>query len=277
MIRPYPLVRTTVYVWKPYDERMGYGRTAGGLPPIVPGGRLDTNIQNMSYDDTGSKAALPIVLGYLPAAMAFGVAAREAGLSVAEAVLCSLIIFSGASQFALVGLLGAGASWLVALPATLLLTVRHALYGPVLAPKLRGLGARRSLAAAFGLTDEVFAVASAGLPERGRFRRLMTLEAAAYGSWALGTLVGASAGSALVTVLPGLAPVLGYALPALFVALLAPQLAGRGLATRRVREAVVVAATVAAVLQMLGLQQWSVLAAAVAGPLAVWEGDERDG
>lgn len=232
-------------------------------------------MEKVWYDGAGSKAALPIVLGYLPAAMAFGVAAREAGFSVAEAVLCSLIVFSGASQLALVGLLGAGASWLVALPATLLLTIRHALYGPALAPKLRGLGARRSLAAAFGLTDEVFAVASADLPERGRFRGLMTLEVAAYGSWTLGTLAGAAAGSALAAGLPGLASALGYALPALFVALLAPQLAGSGPATRRVREAVVVAATVAAVLHLLGLQQWSVLAAAVAGPLAVWEGGGR--
>jgi predicted branched-subunit amino acid permease len=99
-------------------------------------------MENMQNDSTGRKAALPIVLGYVPAAMAFGVAARGAGFSVAEAVLCSLIVFSGASQLALVGLLGAGASWLVALPATLLLTARHALYGPALAPRLRGLGAR---------------------------------------------------------------------------------------------------------------------------------------
>ncbi len=61
----------------------------------------------------GLRASLPVVLGYLPAAVAFGVAAREAGLSTVEALLMSLVVYSGASQFALVGLVAAGASWFV--------------------------------------------------------------------------------------------------------------------------------------------------------------------
>ena len=58
----------------------------------------------------GLHASFPIVVGYLPAAVAFGVAARGADLGIAETVAMSLIVFSGASQFALAGLLAAGAS-----------------------------------------------------------------------------------------------------------------------------------------------------------------------
>jgi predicted branched-subunit amino acid permease len=45
----------------------------------------------------GLRASIPLVVGYLPAVVAFGVAAREAGLSVAETLAMSLIVFSGAS------------------------------------------------------------------------------------------------------------------------------------------------------------------------------------
>ncbi len=53
----------------------------------------------------GLKSSLPIVAGYLPVSFAFGVAAESAQTSTLEAVLTSLFIYAGASQFALVGLL----------------------------------------------------------------------------------------------------------------------------------------------------------------------------
>ncbi len=56
----------------------------------------------------GVWASLPVVVGYVPAAIAFGVAARGAGLGTTEALLMSLIVYSGASQFAIVGLVAAG-------------------------------------------------------------------------------------------------------------------------------------------------------------------------
>ena len=56
----------------------------------------------------GLRAAMPIVVGYVPPALAFGVAACQAGLHPAEAVLMSLVLYSGTSQFALFGLIAAG-------------------------------------------------------------------------------------------------------------------------------------------------------------------------
>ncbi len=223
----------------------------------------------------GLRASVPIVVGYLPAAVAFGVAARGAGLSVTETVAMSLIVFSGASQFALVGLLTAGASWVVMAAISLVLGVRHMLYGPSLAPNLRRIDTSRAAAAAFGLTDEVFAVASAMLPRRPpgtNLGRLVGLGTSAYISWTLGTWIGAATGSAVVDALPSLAPAFSFALPALFVALLVSL--GRstgpasGGAPSSVMGAILVAAAVAATLYLAGLESWSVPAAGVTGPTA---------
>ena len=111
----------------------------------------------------GLRASVPVVVGYLPAAVAFGVAAQSAGLNATETLLMSLIVYSGASQFALAGLLAAGASWLAMAAIGLVLGIRHVLYGPSLVPHLRRLDTARAAVAAFGLTDEVFAVTSVKL------------------------------------------------------------------------------------------------------------------
>ena len=88
----------------------------------------------------GLGASVPIAVGYLPAGFAFGVAARQAGLVPAEATLKSLIVYSGSSQFALLSLLASGASWAAMLIIPLVLSLRHLLYGPALAPRLREVG-----------------------------------------------------------------------------------------------------------------------------------------
>lgn len=86
----------------------------------------------------GLRTSVPVVVGYLPAAVAFGVAAWGAGLSTVETVAMSLIVFSGASQFAIVGLVAAGTSWLVVAIIGLVLGVRHMLYAPP-SPRTSGI------------------------------------------------------------------------------------------------------------------------------------------
>ena len=216
----------------------------------------------------GLGSSLPVVLGYVPAAVAFGIAARGEGLGTTEALLMSLIVYSGASQFAIVGLVAAGVPWLVVVATALVLGLRHVIYGPSLAPHLRGLTLGRSALAAFGLTDEVFAVAAASLPGRpAGLGWMLGLELGAYASWALGSLVGAASGAALVAEFPILAPALSFALPALFVALLVPMMrAPAGEARRPLAATVLAAVAVATTLHLAGLGSWSIPAAAVAGP-----------
>ena len=100
----------------------------------------------------GLGAAWPVALGYFPVAVAFGALGAQAGLSPLWVQLTSLLVFAGASQFALVGLLAQGVPPLLAALLGLLLNLRHAFYGPALRPYLRG-----GPLEAFFLTDEVFA------------------------------------------------------------------------------------------------------------------------
>lgn len=219
----------------------------------------------------GLKASVPIVIGYLPTAATFGLAAREVGLGTAEAVGVSALVYAGASQFALVGLSAAGSSAPAAAAAVLLMNLRHALYGPVLAPRLRGLGSGRAAAFAFGLTDQVFALVAQGAREdRPSFRWLMGLAAGCYLSWLFGTWAGAVGGGALLSAVPSLAPAMGFALPALFVALLISMVRepDGGPLGRDVLVTLVVAGAVAAGLHLAELTSWAVPGAVVAGTAA---------
>lgn len=219
---------------------------------------------------SGLRASLPIAVGYLPVAVAFGLAARSAGLSAFEAVFTSATVFAGASQFALVGLAGEGSASVVALATALALNVRHLLYGPVLAPLLGSCARGWQALLAFGLTDEVFATAAARLatvPEGVRHRWLLGLVTGAYGAWVAGTWLGAAGGSLLIALLPQLGPVLAFALPVLFLVLLLPLLQGSSAA------AAAVTAVVALPLHLTGRTGLGLLVGTVMGVLAgiVWD------
>jgi predicted branched-subunit amino acid permease len=79
--------------------------------------------------------------------IAFGAASVAAGFSVWQSCLLSLLTFTGASQFAVVGVLGAGGSALSGIATATLLGVRNTLYGLRMAPVLNVKGLRRIFAA----------------------------------------------------------------------------------------------------------------------------------
>ncbi len=218
---------------------------------------------------SGLRASLAIMLGYTPIAIAFGLAANEIGLSIQTTLLVSGVVFAGASQFVMVSLWATGTPPLIIVLTTLLLNLRHVLYGPLIAPHLQHSPGWQHLLAAFGLTDEVFAAATGRMdevPESDRMAWLLGLEAGAYGAWLSGTWLGATGGAALTTLLPAIAPALAFALPTLFLVLLLPVLQGRVLI------AALVAAGVAGIAQFLGMATVGLLAAAVLGPLVALVG-----
>ena len=90
--------------------------------------------------------------------VAFGAAAVANGFTVVQSCLLSLLTFSGASQFAVVGVLGAGGSALSAVATASLLGVRNTLYGVIMAPRLQVHGLKR-IAAAQITIDESTGVA----------------------------------------------------------------------------------------------------------------------
>ena len=195
----------------------------------------------------GLGASVPVALGYFPIAFSFGVAAAQAGFSLAEATAFSLIIYSGAAQFLAVTLLASGAPLLVSAFTLIAMGVRHLAYGPALMRAAGGGSTRRAWVWAFGLTDEVFGAALGELARGRRFSEpfMLGLGLGAYGAWVSGTMAGALAGGGALAGFPAVEAGLSFMLPALFLALLLSILSRAQLPVIGVSAAVTVALTLA--------------------------------
>jgi predicted branched-subunit amino acid permease len=155
--------------------------------------------------------------------LSFGAIAVASHLSVLQTCVLSLVMFSGASQFAIVGVIGGGGSAFAGAASAVLLGARNAFYGMRLSPLLDLRGARK-VAAAQLVIDESTAMALAHEEEgRGRLA-FFAAGASIFVLWNLGTLVGALAAGHLAD---PKALGLDAAVPAAFLALLAPRLVGR--------------------------------------------------
>jgi len=152
--------------------------------------------------------------------IAFGAAGVAAGFSVLQTCLSSLLVFTGASQFALVGVIGAGGGVAAAVGSALLLGARNALYGVRLSGVLGWSGWRRAVAAQ-GMIDESAAMALARPDPPAARLAFASTATSVFVLWNLATLIGAVGATAV-----GDPAVLGLdaAAPAGFLALLAPRL-----------------------------------------------------
>jgi 4-azaleucine resistance transporter AzlC len=128
--------------------------------------------------------------------ISFGAVAVAAGLSVLQACALSLLVFTGASQFALVGVIASGGAPLAGTLTALLLGTRNTLYGLRLAPILGWTGWRRG-AAAHLLIDESTAMALVRPTSTTARVGFLSTGLAVFTFWNLATLGGALAGTAL--------------------------------------------------------------------------------
>lgn len=155
--------------------------------------------------------------------VSYGAVGVAGGLSVLQTCALSVLMFSGASQFALVGVVSGGGGVASAAGTATLLGLRNGLYGLRLADLLGARRARRFVAAQLTI-DESTAVAL-GQPSAAAARLgFWATGLAVFSLWNVATLLGALAGSSL-----GDPTTLGLdaAAPAAFVALLAPRMHGR--------------------------------------------------
>lgn len=169
----------------------------------------------------GVRAGLPVLLGYVPVAMAYGIAAKGVGLSFWETLLISVFVYAGASQFFILASIKLGTPLLGIVAMVSLLNARHLLYGPLIA-KWLPQALRRRLQAAFFLTDEVFATAfhcMGNQPADTRFSWYVGLGLTAWLSWIGGTVVGLVAGAGIAAQFPQVDQTLRFALVALFFSL----------------------------------------------------------
>lgn len=155
--------------------------------------------------------------------VSFGAIAVASGFTVAQACALSLLVFTGASQFALVGVVASGGAPLSGAATALLLGSRNTLYGLKLASLLRVHGLRR-LAAAHLVIDESTAMALKPKDPKNAPLGFFAAGLAVFVLWNFATFVGALAGNAF-----GDTDTYGLdaAVPAAFLALLWPRLTSR--------------------------------------------------
>jgi predicted branched-subunit amino acid permease len=155
--------------------------------------------------------------------LSFGAISTAAGLSVLQTCALSLLMFTGASQYALVSVIAGGGSALSGAATAILLGTRNALYGVRLSSLLR-LNGRSRVVAAQLVIDESTAMAIGQASDEAARLGFWATGLSVFLWWNLGTLIGALGAHALSD-----PKVLGLdaAAPAAFLALLAPRMASR--------------------------------------------------
>lgn len=169
----------------------------------------------------GMKAAVPIVLGFIPVGMAYAVMAKGAGFNVAETVFMSVSVFAGASQMMTVGLYKEGAAIIAMVLATFMMNLRHVIMSTCVFEQTERVGFFKKLFLGFFVTDESFAVITSHKDRKCSFWFFASLGVTHYLAWVGGTAIGAFA----VGFLPeALELSLGIALYAMFIGLLVPSI-----------------------------------------------------
>lgn len=179
---------------------------------------------------SGIKETLPLILGAIPFGIIFGAfATAQAGLTTAETMAMSLLVFAGSAQFIAVGLIAQGTGAAVIVLTTFIVNLRHALYSASLAPYLQHLSQRWLLPLAFWLTDETYAVTIRRYQGPGgkvpmRHWYMLGSAVSMYLNWQLCTFIGAVAGQSL-----GDATSLGldFAMTVTFIGIVIPLLVDR--------------------------------------------------
>ena len=170
----------------------------------------------------GVRAVASLAVAVVGFGISFGVLARATGWNAVAAIVMSATTFAGSAQFAAVSVLGAGGTAAAAIGAAVLLNARYGPIGASVAPSLTG-GVWSRLLHAQLVVDESWAVAAEG---DGRWdpRVLVGAGATLYVAWVGGTAAGALGAGFL-----GDPAKLGLdaAFPALFLALLVPQVRSR--------------------------------------------------
>ncbi|MDA2971912.1 MAG: AzlC family ABC transporter permease [Actinomycetota bacterium] len=154
--------------------------------------------------------------------VSFGVGSVAAGASIAQTCALSLLVFTGASQFSAVSVIGAGGSFGSALGGALLLAARNGVYGLAMSRRIDGRLGTRLLAAQLTI-DETTAMSVGQSDPRAQRIAFWFTGFALYAFWNVGTLLGAVAGSAIDPTTYGL----DAAFPAGFVAMVWPLLSDR--------------------------------------------------
>lgn len=215
----------------------------------------------------GIKHGISIALGYLSVSFSFGILGVQSGLTIWQTILISITNLTSAGQVAGVELIAANAAYVELFLTELLINLRYAFMSLALSQKAdRSFHIPQRLLAAFGITDEIFAVASIQ-PGTIKPKYLYGMIGIAFLGWVGGTTLGAVAGSYLPVQITN---ALGIALYGMFLAIIIPPAKkSRGIL------AVIICAVVLRILLTI-FAKWvtggfsMILAALIAAVLGAW-------
>ncbi len=168
---------------------------------------------------SGVKKGLPVAVGYLPIAIAFGAVATGSHLSPHEAVLMSAFVFAGASQFMAASMILAGADALQIIIATFFINLRHLVMSMAVHHRMKKASTLWRAIVSFGITDETFALLTMGNDVEPTPLYAIGLMGIAYAGWVIGTAIG-SFGAQIIPSSVGASMTVG--LYAMFIGLLVP-------------------------------------------------------
>ena len=167
----------------------------------------------------GVNDGIPIALGYLSVSFTFGITAALQGLPVWFALAISMTNLTSAGQFAGIGLIGSGATFIEMALTQLTINLRYALMSLSLTQKFASNVKKADrFWIAFVTTDEIFAMASGQKGQVGK-KYVFGLASLPYIGWALGTLLGAAAGNILPEIVRN---AMGIAIYGMFLAIIIP-------------------------------------------------------
>lgn len=164
------------------------------------------------------RLGIPIAMGYIPVSFSFGMLAVSAGIPAWAAIVISMTNLTSAGQFAGINIISAaGGMWEIGI-TTLVINLRYMLMSLALSQKIEKMTIVKRLIAAFGITDEIFAVASTGTGKI-TFPFMAGLISLPYLGWTAGTVMGVYINRLLPK---NLADAMGITLYAMFIAIIIP-------------------------------------------------------
>ncbi|WP_019121756.1 AzlC family ABC transporter permease [Brevibacillus massiliensis] len=187
---------------------------------------LDHRVRSDESFMQGVKDCLPTVLGYLSIGFAAGVVEKTSGMSLAEIVLMSLLLYAGSAQFIAAGMMVAGNPATAIIFTVFFVNLRHLLMSAAIAPYFRHLPFWKNVSIGALLTDETFGVAATRLSRKskGSYQWMSGLNLTGYINWLIANVAGGIFGQWIT------APEkfgLDFALPAMFIGLFMLQLIER--------------------------------------------------
>lgn len=209
----------------------------------------------------GIRLFLPIGAGYLPLGFACGIVCAEAGMSVIQIFIMSLLVYAGAGQYIAGGMIAAGASPLSIIITTFIVNSRHILYTSVLYPYISKWSFFKQSLFATQITDEVFAMHSSYMNKNNANTvTAFTVNIFSHSSWIISNTIGGISAS----LIPDSSKFgLDFTLYALFIALILPRLvnAAQGVA-------LITGGIIATIFALFDMVYIGIIAGAVAGAFA---------